>query len=115
MRGIGFGILDVTMHADAIHRGGGQIIPTARRVMYAAEMISTPRLMEPVFLVEIQCPEAAMGGIYSCLNRSLLWPLPVFAAHAPLRYGPCPALQLLRNSSANLERATCRIALAQEC
>ena len=57
------------MHADAIHRGGGQIIPTARRVMYAAEMISVPRLMEPMFLVEIQCPETAMGGIYSCLNR----------------------------------------------
>ena len=69
LRGIGFAILDVTMHADAIHRGGGQIIPTARRVMYAAEMISGPRLMEPVFLVEIQCPEQAMGGIYSCLNR----------------------------------------------
>ncbi|EKX46054.1 elongation factor 2 [Guillardia theta CCMP2712] len=69
MRGICFQILDVTMHADAIHRGGGQIIPTARRVMYAAEMLSQPRLMEPVFLVEIQCPEQAMGGIYSCLNR----------------------------------------------
>lgn len=26
----------VTLHADAIHRGGGQIIPTARRVFYAA-------------------------------------------------------------------------------
>merc|ERR1711991_984403 len=24
-------IQDVTLHADAIHRGGGQIIPTARR------------------------------------------------------------------------------------
>jgi len=69
MRGICFQILDVTMHADAIHRGGGQIIPTARRVMYAAEMISQPKLMEPMFLVEIQCPEQAMGGIYSCLNR----------------------------------------------
>jgi elongation factor 2 len=69
MRGICFSILDVTMHADAIHRGGGQIIPTARRVMYAAEMISEPRLLEPMFLVEITCPEGAMGGIYSCLNR----------------------------------------------
>mmetsp|Transcript_34805 Transcript_34805/g.25141 ORF Transcript_34805/g.25141 Transcript_34805/m.25141 type:complete len:841 (+) Transcript_34805:46-2568(+) len=69
MRGICFQILDVTMHADAIHRGGGQIIPTARRVMYAAEMISSPKLMEPMFLVEIQCPESALGGIYSCLNR----------------------------------------------
>merc|ERR1712147_40160 len=38
MRGIRFNIHDVTLHADAIHRGGGQIIPTARRVLYASEL-----------------------------------------------------------------------------
>ena len=36
MRGIRMNVQDVTLHADAIHRGGGQIIPTARRVYYAA-------------------------------------------------------------------------------
>jgi elongation factor 2 len=69
MRGIRFNVLDVTLHADAIHRGGGQIIPTARRVLYACEMTAAPRLMEPVYLVEIQTPENAMGGIYGVLNR----------------------------------------------
>jgi len=69
MRGIRFNLLDVTLHADAIHRGGGQIIPTARRVLYAAQLTAEPRLQEPVYLVEIQCPETAMGGIYSVLNR----------------------------------------------
>jgi len=69
MRGIRFNILDVTLHADTIHRGGGQIIPTARRVFYAAELTGQPRLMEPVYLVEIQTPEQAMGGIYGVLNR----------------------------------------------
>lgn len=69
MRGIRFNVLDVTLHADAIHRGGGQIIPTARRVLYASELTAQPRLMEPVYLVEIQCPEAAVGGIYGVLNR----------------------------------------------
>merc|ERR1712098_880003 len=34
MRGCRFNIMDVTLHADAIHRGGGQLIPTARRVLY---------------------------------------------------------------------------------
>merc|ERR1712054_466807 len=62
-------IMDVTLHADAIHRGGGQIIPTARRVLYAATLLADPGLMEPVFLVEIQVPEQAMGGIYSVLTR----------------------------------------------
>ncbi|EOD04372.1 hypothetical protein EMIHUDRAFT_312577 [Emiliania huxleyi CCMP1516] len=54
-RGVRLNIHEVVLHADAIHRGGGQIIPTARG--------------EPVFMVEIQCPENAMGGVYSSLNR----------------------------------------------
>merc|ERR1712012_532745 len=69
MRGVRFNIYDVTLHTDAIHRGGGQIIPTARRVLYACALTAEPRLMEPVYLVEIQCPENAVGGIYGVLNR----------------------------------------------
>merc|ERR1711998_350698 len=55
---------DVVLHADTIHRGGGQIIPTARRVFLAAMLTASPRLQEPFFMVEIQCPEGAMGGVY---------------------------------------------------
>ena len=54
MRGVRFDIHDVTLHADAIHRGGGQIIPTTRRVLYACCLTAAPRLLEPVYLVEIQ-------------------------------------------------------------
>merc|ERR1711981_1425131 len=69
MRGIRFNLYDVTMHADAIHRGAGQIMPTARRCMYACSLTAQPSLMEPVFLVNITAPEGALGGIYSCLNK----------------------------------------------
>jgi elongation factor 2 len=69
MRGVRFDIHDVTLHADAIHRGGGQIIPTTRRVLYAAIITAQPRILEPVYLCEIQCPETAVGGIYGVLNR----------------------------------------------
>jgi elongation factor 2 len=69
MRAVRFNIYDVTLHADAIHRGGGQIIPTTRRVLYASFITAAPRLMEPVYLCEIQCPEVAVGGIYGVLNR----------------------------------------------
>ncbi|KAJ9301947.1 hypothetical protein DTO271G3_813 [Paecilomyces variotii] len=69
MRSIRFNIMDVTLHADAIHRGGGQILPTARRVLYAATMLADPALLEPIFNVEIQVPEQAMGGIYGVLTR----------------------------------------------
>merc|ERR1711893_29768 len=69
MRSVRFNLYDVALHADAIHRGGGQIIPTARRALYACQLIAAPRLMEPVYLCEIQCPENAVGGIYGVLNR----------------------------------------------
>jgi len=69
LRATRFNLYDVALHADAIHRGGGQIIPTARRVLYASMITAEPRLMEPVYQVEIQCPENAVGGIYGVLNR----------------------------------------------
>ena len=69
MRGIRFNIMDVALHADAIHRGGGQIIPTARRVYYAAQLTAAPRFVEPIFLCEIQAPDDAMGGIYQTLTQ----------------------------------------------
>ena len=59
MRGVVIEICDVVLHADAIHRGGGQVIPTARRAVYAAVLTAAPRLMEPIYLVEIQAPEQA--------------------------------------------------------
>ncbi|KAL0566532.1 translation elongation factor 2, partial [Marasmius crinis-equi] len=69
VRGVRYNILDVVVHRDNVHRGGGQIIPTIRRVCNAACLLATPGLQEPVFLVDIQCPETAIGGVYSCLNK----------------------------------------------
>jgi len=69
MRGIRFNIHDVTLHTDAVHRGGSQIIPAARKCFYACVLTANPRLLEPVYLVEITCPETAVGGVYSTLSR----------------------------------------------
>lgn len=69
MRGIRYNVMDVTLHADAIHRGGGQIMPTCRRVVYAACLLANPGLQEPIYLVEIQCPESVLGGVYSTMNK----------------------------------------------
>lgn len=40
----------IQLHTDAIHRGGGQLIPTCRRVCYAACLLATPAFQEPVYL-----------------------------------------------------------------
>ncbi|PHZ11642.1 P-loop containing nucleoside triphosphate hydrolase protein [Rhizopus microsporus ATCC 52813] len=37
--------------------------------VYASVLTASPGIQEPVYLVEIQCPDSAIGGIYSCLNK----------------------------------------------
>ena len=68
VRGLKLTVNDVTLHADAIHRGMGQISPTARRVTYAGIYLANPCLLEPVFLVNITCPNAIVGSIYNVMS-----------------------------------------------
>eukprot|EP00567_Pseudictyota_dubia_P011167 CAMPEP_0197436758 /NCGR_PEP_ID=MMETSP1175-20131217/4166_1 /TAXON_ID=1003142 /ORGANISM="Triceratium dubium, Strain CCMP147" /LENGTH=880 /DNA_ID=CAMNT_0042966137 /DNA_START=56 /DNA_END=2698 /DNA_ORIENTATION=- len=68
IRGCIFRLLDVTLHADAIHRGMGQILPTARRVMFACMYTARPTLMEPMYIADIAVPVDAAGGVYSTLS-----------------------------------------------
>jgi len=68
MRGIRFNLQDVTMHADAIHRGAGQIMPPLKRAMYACQLNSEPCIMEPMFLCDITVPQCALNGVYTTLN-----------------------------------------------
>jgi len=69
VRSLRINVNDSTLHPDSIHRGGGQIIPTSRRVFYACQLTSAPRLQEPYFLVEITCPGDVAGAVYSCLTQ----------------------------------------------
>ncbi|XP_068659300.1 110 kDa U5 small nuclear ribonucleoprotein component CLO-like [Aristolochia californica] len=69
IRNVKFNILDATIAPEPLHRGGGQIIPTARRVAYSAFLMATPRLMEPVYYVEIQTPMDCVSAIYTVLSR----------------------------------------------
>ncbi|KAH9564128.1 hypothetical protein CY35_04G008100 [Sphagnum magellanicum] len=69
IRNLKFKILDAAIAQEPLHRGGGQIIPTSRRVAYSAFLMATPRLMEPVYFVEIQTPADCMSAIYTVLSR----------------------------------------------
>lgn len=64
LRGVRFNVNDTHLHNDSIHRGGGQISPATRRVLYATELLAEPSLQEPVFLVEITTPNDLVGKIY---------------------------------------------------
>ncbi|KAJ1460268.1 P-loop containing nucleoside triphosphate hydrolase protein [Pelagophyceae sp. CCMP2097] len=69
IRNVKFKILDATISDQPLHRGGGQLIPTARRVCYSAFLMAAPRLMEPILDVEIQCPADCVQAVYPVLAR----------------------------------------------
>ncbi|KAL9936000.1 hypothetical protein V8E36_004842 [Tilletia maclaganii] len=69
IRNVKFRILDAQIAPDPISRGGGQIIPAARRVCYSSFLLATPRLMEPVYFVEVQTPPGAVDAVYTVLAR----------------------------------------------
>ncbi|KAJ3639023.1 hypothetical protein Zmor_022088 [Zophobas morio] len=69
IRNVKFKILDAVISDQPIQRGGGQIIPTARRVAYSAFLMATPRLMEPYYSVEITAPADCVAAVYNVLSR----------------------------------------------
>ncbi|CAF2752871.1 unnamed protein product [Rotaria sp. Silwood2] len=69
VRGVRFHIHDVVYISDAIYRSAGQIIPTMCRVLYGSMLTASPRLVEAIYLYEIQYPQVIAGHIYSVLNR----------------------------------------------
>ena len=91
VRGVRFNIKDVTLFSDAIHRGGGQIIPTVRRAVYGSMLLADPMLMEPKYLVEVRTqPEhrAAVQALLEEKGAALLTPTSdtdmAIKAHMPL-------------------------------
>ena len=69
MRGVRFNLVDAVLISDSIHRGGGQMIPCARRVYYSSQLTANPRFIEPIFLCEIQVPDTYIGSIYSVVSH----------------------------------------------
>ena len=69
IRNVKFRILDASIAKEPIYRGGGQMIPTARRVCYSSFLMAAPRLMEPVYYVEIQAPADCVAAVYTVLAR----------------------------------------------
>eukprot|EP01130_Rhizamoeba_saxonica_P017042 TRINITY_DN8076_c0_g1_i1.p1 TRINITY_DN8076_c0_g1~~TRINITY_DN8076_c0_g1_i1.p1 ORF type:complete len:985 (+),score=218.40 TRINITY_DN8076_c0_g1_i1:51-2957(+) len=69
IRNVKFELVHANICEEPMYRGGNQIIPTARRVAYSAFLTAKPRLMEPVYYVEIQCPSECLPAIFNVLYR----------------------------------------------
>ena len=94
MRGVICKLLDVTLHADAIHRGQGQLMPCFRQVLFATIYTAQPTLMEPMYIADISCPIDETGSVYStlALRRGVIveeiprvgTPMTAIRAHLPV-------------------------------
>jgi len=51
-----FKLIQAEFAPEPVYRSGGQVIPTTRRVAYSSFLTASPRLMEPIFLAEVQAP-----------------------------------------------------------
>lgn len=69
IRNTKFRLIDVSLAQEAIFRGGGQIIPTARRACYSSFLMASPRLMEPMYAVSMTGPQDAVSTVYNILAR----------------------------------------------
>ncbi|KYQ92197.1 elongation factor 2 [Tieghemostelium lacteum] len=64
LRGVKFKLMDAFISGEAIRRGAGQIIPTARRVLYASVLTANPTLLQPIYLVDIKVTSQHVQGVY---------------------------------------------------
>ncbi|PTU23778.1 hypothetical protein P175DRAFT_0519807 [Aspergillus ochraceoroseus IBT 24754] len=69
IRNTKFKLTDVSLADQAIYRGGGQIIPTARRAVYSSFLMASPRLMEPIYSCSMTGPPDAVASVYTVLSR----------------------------------------------
>jgi len=69
MRGVRYDLQDLMLHSDPAHCGVRQISIAARGNYLGCQLSSKPRLLEPVFLSEIQTTQSTLGGVYSVIHR----------------------------------------------
>jgi len=69
IRNTKFKLTDISLAADTISRGGGQIIPTTRRALYSSFLTASPRLLEPLYTVSMTGPADSVAALYTVLSR----------------------------------------------
>jgi U5 small nuclear ribonucleoprotein component len=62
-------MLDASLAQQPIYRGGGQIIPTTRRAVHSALLTASPRIMEPVYRLQVECAGELVGAIQPLISK----------------------------------------------
>jgi len=61
--GVKVRLMDAKLHEDAIHRGPAQMLPAVRDGIRAAMNDANPVILEPLQVMQIECPAEFMGEI----------------------------------------------------
>ncbi|GAM20293.1 hypothetical protein SAMD00019534_034680, partial [Acytostelium subglobosum LB1] len=69
VRNVKFKLIDATIASEPIARSSGHIVPAARSSTHSAFLVAAPRLMEPVYMVEVISPPDCVQSIESVLTR----------------------------------------------
>ncbi|KAF3920878.1 hypothetical protein ABW21_db0205881 [Orbilia brochopaga] len=69
IRNTKFRLMDASLATEAIYRGGGQVIPTARRACYSSFLMASPRLMEPMYACHMTGPADSVSPLYTVLAK----------------------------------------------
>lgn len=69
IRGLKVKVVDVSLHEDPVHRGPAQIMPMARRAMFAGFLSADPCLLEPVQKITAKVPPELVGEVTSVITQ----------------------------------------------
>lgn len=69
IRNVKFKVIDISLSKDPLQRGNGQIIPMVRRACYSSILMSTPKIMEPIYSIEIISTSQTVQIIEDILDR----------------------------------------------
>lgn len=69
IRNAKFRVTGAELASEPIYRGGGQVIPTARRAVYSSFLMASPRLMEPLYSVHVTGPADSVSVLYNVLMK----------------------------------------------
>ena len=62
-------IVKASISEDETFRSAGQIIPTVRKACHAAILMASPKMMEPMLITEIQCPQDCINAVYAVISK----------------------------------------------
>ena len=69
IRQVKFRLLSASLSPDPLLRPRGQLISTARRVLYSSFLLASPRLLEPIYTAYMLAPSDCLTSISTLLAR----------------------------------------------